>query len=167
MKARRVPRLAVLLWSAFGVVALSLRTQATESQVDEDATVHVPSYLLLESSLLSVEARGILKQERADAKSRASMQNPCPSEEGAHAANRPAIRQCEAEAYFKTPDCKHLRDLYRVVMTPAQVGGVYTEIFVPAEGIAPRNSKRVLINLHGGGFQGGTRTKSYPYGDAI
>jgi acetyl esterase/lipase len=38
---------------------------------------------------------------------------------------------------------------------------VYTEVFTPAAGIAPRNAKRVLINVHGGGFDGGSRTLSH------
>ena len=73
----------------------------------------------------------------------------------------PAIRKCEAEAFYKTPEYKHLRELYRVTMTPKQIGGIYTEVFEPSSGIAPQNAKRVLINVHGGGFQGGARTESH------
>lgn len=71
------------------------------------------------------------------------------------------IRKCEADAFYKTSYYKHLRELYRVVVTPKQIGGVYTEIFEPADGIGARNVARVLINLHGGSFQRGARTASH------
>lgn len=40
------------------------------------------------------------------------------------------------------------------------IGGVYVEVFQPASGITEINRKRVLINLHGGGFTTGSRTSS-------
>ena len=35
---------------------------------------------------------------------------------------------------------------------------MYTEVFTPKEGIAPKNKDRVLINVHGGHFKSGART---------
>jgi epsilon-lactone hydrolase len=46
-------------------------------------------------------------------------------------------------------------------MTAQQIGGVNTEVFVPEDGIARKNQRRVLINVHGGGFEGGSRTISH------
>ena len=76
----------------------------------------------------------MLKNERLRGKGQASSPNPCPSEKGADAARMQAIRKCEAEAFYKTADYKHLRKLYRVVMAPKQISGVCTESFEPAEG---------------------------------
>ena len=44
------------------------------------------------------------------------------------------------------------RKIYAVRITSRVIGGVRTEVVVPAGGVAPRNRNRVLINLHGGGF---------------
>jgi acetyl esterase/lipase len=129
-----------------------------EPQVDENGGVHMPAYVMPESSLLGSDARSVLKNERRREKEQT---NPCPSEEGADAAHMPAIRKCEAEAFYKTADYKHLRELYKVVITSKQIGGVYAEIFEPADGVAPRNAHRVLIDVHGGGFIGGARTISH------
>ena len=46
---------------------------------------------------------------------------------------------------------------YAVDIVPQMMGGVYTEIFTPSSGIANSNENRVLINVHGGGFVGGSR----------
>ena len=46
---------------------------------------------------------------------------------------------------------------YDVNINPCAVGGVCAEIFDPVEGISHENRRRVLINLHGGGFVVGSR----------
>ena len=162
MKLHASSRVAVASWSILGLqLFFDSGSQATEPQIDEDGTVHVPAYTLPESSFLGADTRRVLKTQRKRAKKQASAANPCPPEEGADAAHMSAIRKCEAEAFYKSADYKHLRELYRVVMTRRQIGGVYTEVFEPAEGIAPENRRRVLINVHGGWFTGGARTKSH------
>ena len=40
------------------------------------------------------------------------------------------------------------------------MGGIVVDVVTPAEGIAPENADRVLINLHGGGFVTGARSAS-------
>jgi acetyl esterase/lipase len=148
---------------AVNVVAQSAASTANSEQptVDPDGTVHVPAYSLPESSLLGTDARAVLKSERLHYKEQSAAPNTCNSKEGADAVHMPEIRKCEAEAFYKTPAYKHLRDLYPVVMTPRLIGGVYTEIFVPADGIGSNNTARVLINVHGGAFQHGARTGSH------
>jgi monoterpene epsilon-lactone hydrolase len=44
------------------------------------------------------------------------------------------------------------RELYPVNVKQALIGGVRTEVITPKSGIAKRNQKRVLVNLHGGAF---------------
>jgi acetyl esterase/lipase len=72
-----------------------------------------------------------------------------------------AVRKCEAEAFYKTAFYKRFRDQFAVVITPREIGGVYTEIFTPKEQVPPKNKDRVLINVHGGHFKIGSRTISH------
>jgi acetyl esterase/lipase len=46
------------------------------------------------------------------------------------------------------------RVLYPHERKDTRIGGVHVYDYVPAGGIAPENRRRVLINLHGGGFSG-------------
>jgi len=46
------------------------------------------------------------------------------------------------------------RELFAVNNTDTTIVGVHAIVYEPAAGIAPANSDRVLINLHGGGFAG-------------
>jgi epsilon-lactone hydrolase len=161
VKGNRSSRLALTFWLAINTLVFCSRSPAAQPQVDDDGTVHVPAYELPESPLLGADARIVLKNERRREEEQASGAKPCPSEVGADAAHMPGIRKCEVEIYYKSPRFKHLYALYHVTMTPKRIGGVYTEIFEPAGGIASENAKRVLINLHGGAFLGGARTMSH------
>ena len=49
---------------------------------------------------------------------------------------------------------------FQVRITPSSLAGVPIEIIEPSAGVAQRNTSRVLINLHGGGFFGGWGTNS-------
>lgn len=44
--------------------------------------------------------------------------------------------------------------LFPVKKTDEQLGGVHVVSYSPQDGVSPRNKRRVLINLHGGGFSG-------------
>jgi monoterpene epsilon-lactone hydrolase len=72
----------------------------------------------------------------------------------------PSIRQCEIDAWHRSPDYKLLFERFGVEVTAEQMGGVYTDVYMPKKGAVPRNRDRVLINLHGGGFLGGARISS-------
>lgn len=129
-------------------------------QVDQDGTIHVPAFLLPESSLLDDETRAALKRARD------SKENPfatdCPAaKEDADRATMAAVRECQAKAFSKSASYKRFRDQFNVAMTPREIGGVYTEVFTPQDGIAPKNKHRVLINVHGGHFKMGSRTISH------
>jgi len=75
--------------------------------------------------------------------------------EGAAPARAPAIRKCEAGAFQASSFYERIRDRYAVTTVQQEIAGVHTETFVPAEGVAARNRRRVLVDLHGGGFLGG------------
>jgi acetyl esterase/lipase len=47
---------------------------------------------------------------------------------------------------------RRAKELYSVDMEKKAIGGVQAEIITPSEGVAAKNRRRVLINLHGGAF---------------
>lgn len=53
-----------------------------------------------------------------------------------------------------------MRERYKVDISEQTIGGVVTDVVVPADGIAPENRNRILINVHGGGFVTGGRSAS-------
>lgn len=63
------------------------------------------------------------------------------------------------DEHFYQPKIDRARELYPVTESVLEIGGIYTEVFEPADGIPPENARRVLINLHGGGFTVGARTE--------
>lgn len=62
------------------------------------------------------------------------------------------------DKYYLAPLIAKAGKAYPVTITPRTINGVYTEVIEPADGLAKHNQKRVLINLHGGGFTMGART---------
>jgi len=53
---------------------------------------------------------------------------------------------------------ERMKKLYPVKLSTQSIAGVRTDIAEPADGIAPGNRKRVLVNLHGGGFLWGAHS---------
>ncbi len=49
---------------------------------------------------------------------------------------------------------------YDVTIREQTIGGVFTQIVTPRDGVLPENQQRILLNLHGGGFTTGARTAS-------
>jgi acetyl esterase/lipase len=133
---------------------------ANPPHVDQDGTIHVPAFLLPESSLLHGGTSAALKRAR-DSQGTGGALKGCLSADGADLAAMPAIRQCQANAFRQTAFYKELIEQYPVVMTSQEIGGVYTEVFTPKDGISPENNDRVLINMHGGHFKSGSRTNSH------
>lgn len=133
-------------------------------RVEKDGIIHVSAFDLPESAYLSEETRVALKRFRDIFRKdydEAFVSKQCPSSEGAAVTDMPAIRQCLAQAFYQTSLYKSITDRYDVTLAQKRIGGVYTEIFTPAEGVAPKNKNRVLINLHGGGLFLGSRTISH------
>lgn len=134
---------------------------ADRPRVDGDGTIYVPAFVLPESSFLSQESRAVLKRGRESQSDWVAAQKDCPPMKGANRTDMPAIRKCQADGFYKTASYTNMRSRYHVSMTPQEIGGVYTEVFTPANGISSQNAQRVLINVHGGGFEGGSRSISH------
>jgi len=65
------------------------------------------------------------------------------------------IRDCEALMY--PPILEEARKIYDVRIAARTIGGVYTDVVTPIEGVSKKNERRVLINAHGGAFRYGAR----------
>lgn len=137
----------------------------TSAPVEEEGIVHVSSFDLPESSFLSKETREALKRWRyVYLPSWAKALQSCPPIDavtGAGKENVSDIRKCQINNYYQTPMYRRVRETYAVALAPMEIGGVYTEVFTPEAGVAQKNQRRVLINLHGGGFKGGARWESH------
>jgi epsilon-lactone hydrolase len=105
-------------------------------QIEDDGAVHVPAHVVPPSIFLSPEGRAYLRDHlKPDpALFRGASENGVP----------PLIA-----GYLKRQ-----RELYPVDRRETTVGGIHAYDYVPRQGISARNTRRVLINLHGGGFMG-------------
>ncbi len=104
--------------------------------VAADGTVTIPSETVPVSSLLSPEAKAYVAQHLKD------MQDP-----SATYAEKGIPR-------FMLPYLAKQKAMFPVEQQDTKIGGVHVVIFSPKQGVAVENTKRVLINLHGGGFSG-------------
>jgi len=133
-------------------------------RVEADGTIHASKFDLPESSYLSAESRAALKRMRdvySKDFARMSVYKDCPSSDGTDNAAMPAVRKCLAEAFYETSFYQNVINRYDIIVKPEMMGGVYTEVFTPVGGVADKNKERVLINIHGGGFNSGSRTLSH------
>lgn len=146
------------------ILSIILTTYISEAQIQQidDGTIHVPSFILPESQFLSDETKSILKEHRAyKVKALNEMQRACPSpKEGASLEERKQYRECLASHFYTTPLYKKTISRYPIDIKIDTINGVYTEVFMPKEGIAKENQNKVLINLHSGAFQFDSRTAS-------
>jgi len=117
--------------------------------VGPDATVSVPNFKLPFSSLASPEARALRKRMARD---------PFPFAEFA-AKGIDQLRRAMDERYI-VPQLARMQARYPATVEDSVLGGVPVQIVRPQSGIPSRNRKRILINLHGGGFVLGARTQS-------
>lgn len=150
-------------WSArsiwLGLALLLAPAGANAQSADTEGSVSVPAFTIPESSLLSDETRARLHAQR-NPPAEPGPSRSCPAMAGAAMADIPAIRECEAQAFYTSSAYRKLRSLFRVSITDRAIAGVRTEIILPDAGVTPNNRRRVLINVHGGAFVGGARTLS-------
>lgn len=59
---------------------------------------------------------------------------------------------------INTDRASRMQKIYPVTIHAETIGGVPTDVVLPADGIASTQRKRVLINLHGGGFLWGAHS---------
>jgi epsilon-lactone hydrolase len=122
------------------VIAIALQAQRPDNAappavvIDDDGTVHVPAMAVPQSAFLSPEAKAYVTQHLKD------MQRPI----------GPA--QNNGVPGFLASYIDRQKALYAVNREDIRIAGVHAYIYTPKSGVA--DPKRVLVNLHGGGFSG-------------
>jgi acetyl esterase/lipase len=149
MSGARVAALAALVLGGvvLGAASGALSKSAEKNPVDADGTIAVPAFSMPFSSLASPEAK-------AGFPAAAAMSRQAMTLLGGDIAT---ARKRLDETLF-LPLIEKQKARYKVTVTPETIAGIYTDVVLPAEGVARENRKRVLINLHGGGFVVGART---------
>jgi acetyl esterase/lipase len=137
----RIKDIAALVLSLHCFAHLGLAQEKPKSApervtVQDDGTVDVPARSVPQSSFLSPEAKAYVTQHLHQ------MQDP------------ELIQQDDGVPRFMKAFLEHDRELFALDRTDGQIGGVHTYTYLPKAGISEKNGKRVLINLHGGGFSG-------------
>ncbi|MEO6341116.1 MAG: alpha/beta hydrolase fold domain-containing protein [Caulobacteraceae bacterium] len=110
--------------------------QDRQVRVDGDGTVHAPATSTPPSNLLSPEGRAYLADHLM------AMQHP---ERLGEVNGVPKLLQ---------PYLARQTALFPLARQDTSIAGVHAYVYTPKGGVDPRNSRRVLINLHGGGFSG-------------
>ncbi|HEY8328742.1 MAG TPA: alpha/beta hydrolase [Rhodanobacter sp.] len=125
----------------FGAAAFA---QAQRPGVDSRGEVSVPAFAVPYSAYASPEAQWQFQRML---------------EQSRHAPGIGAI--AASRAYYdgiNTDRAERMQKLYPVKIHAETVGGVPTDVVLPAQGIAARQRHRVLINLHGGAFLWGAHS---------
>ncbi len=124
-------------------------------QNKEHGTIQVPAFDLPPSYFLSPASRreqGMYPESRESAADRPADLSP---------SSMAQFRRQVAEQFYATPFYQALRERYPVEIDTVEINGVTVEIFTPLNAIADSHQKKVLINLHAGSFEFGSRTNSH------
>ncbi|HEY5412352.1 MAG TPA: alpha/beta hydrolase fold domain-containing protein, partial [Caulobacteraceae bacterium] len=105
-------------------------------RIDDDGTVHAPAMTVPPSSFLSPEGKAYLAQHLKD------MQHP------------DVVAQKDGVPGFMQGYLARQKVLFPVARQDTTIAGVHAFVYTPRSGVAVRNRRRVLIDLHGGGFSG-------------
>lgn len=140
MKLARMQALALLVGFASQLGALMGGRAAAQSLVGPDGTVKIPATSVPLSRYMSDEAK---RKFVADASKRAAFSHR-------------AVGSIEDErkffdAYYE-PVTAHAKTIWPVRVENEKIRGVSAQVITPSTGSRRRNARRVLINLHGGGF---------------
>lgn len=136
------------LATGVAVGAPNERSDIPKSMVDSDGAVRLPATTVPFSSLASPEA----KRNFLEFAHEFTLINQWVAESGDIGVLRKKL-----DDNLMRPGVGKLRTTFPVKIKPAIVGGVQTDVIDPVAGPAKRNERRILINLHGGGFEVGAR----------
>lgn len=129
--------MAICLAMFTGTASLDAQDKAAKPTFTADGTVDVPAFKLPPSELSSPEARAMQA-------ARAGMPG------GAPPNNLPIDVIRRGLEAMLAPQVAEMRKVYPVDVADLAIGGVATRVVTPQG--KPFDRKRVLINLHGGGF---------------
>ncbi|HSS96700.1 MAG TPA: alpha/beta hydrolase fold domain-containing protein [Terriglobales bacterium] len=135
----RVSSFSVLLALLFPTSMWSQDRPAREPAkviVQTDGSVEVPAQVVPMSTFLSPEAKAYVTQHLKD------MQDP------------EILKQDAGVPRFMKGYLARDYQIFSFEKKDQKIGGVHVYVYTPKNGIASKNKKRILINLHGGGFSG-------------
>ena len=144
MPAARTQRLIQAVLFCAGLSGAAAFAQTQRPSIDSRGTASVPAFVVPYSAYASPEAQRQFQQML---------------EQGRHAPGIGSI--AASRAYYdriNTDRADRMRKIYPVSIHAETVGGVPTDVVLPAQGIAARQRHRVLINLHGGAFLWGAHS---------
>ena len=120
----------------FGMASAWAATPSEKIVIDENGTVHVPAHEVPVSNLLSPAAKAYLTEHLKQ------VQDP------------KMTVQTNGIPPLLAPYLARQRELFAVNKEDTIIAGVHAYVYTPKEGTAAGNRKRVLLDLHGGGFSG-------------
>jgi monoterpene epsilon-lactone hydrolase len=132
----RLDALTILGVLMAGATALAQGNPARAPTIDVDGTVHVPAHAVPVSDLLSPAGQAYVTEHLLN------MQRP------------EMLVQENGVPPLLAGYLKRQRESLPVDRRDVTIGGVHAYEYTPKEGVSAHNRKRVLINLHGGGFMG-------------
>lgn len=144
MPAARTQRLIQAVLFCAGLFGAAAFAQTQQPSVDSRGNVSLPAFVVPYWAYASPEAQRQFQQML---------------EQGRHAPGIGSI--AASRAYYdriNTDRADRMRKIYPVSIRAETIGGVPTDVVLPAQGIAARQRHRVLINLHGGAFLWGAHS---------
>ena len=117
----------------------------TPPAIDKSGTATGPAFTIPYSSYASPEAAAMFQQVLADGKKTPSLTL------GIEASRTFYVR-------INTDRANRMQKIYPVTTHAETIGGVPTDVVLPAGGVAVAQKHRVLINLHGGAFLWGAHS---------
>jgi epsilon-lactone hydrolase len=131
--------------SVFAQSAASTYPHASSPGWYPDGSVTSPAITVPYSDLASPEARAFFPKMLTAGSKAPPMNGPI----------------ADSRAFYdrmNSDRAARMEKLYAVKIHNETIAGVDTDIVLPAQGIAPENEHRVLVNLHGGGFLWGAHS---------
>lgn len=120
----------------FSAVAQEGGPAAAKIVIEADGTVDAPARNVPLSAVLSPEAKAYVTEHLRD------MQNP------------DKLKSDDGVPRFMKHYLERDREMFPLNRKDTDIAGVHVYDYTPKAGTAPRSKRRVLINLHGGGFSG-------------
>ena len=138
-------RMPYLLCAATFLLCTSTFAQTTASGFNSDGSVTSPALTIPYSGYASPEARAFFPKMLAAGSKAPPITAPIEQ-------NRAFYDRMNSDRAAR------MEKLYPVTTHHESIAGVGADVVLPAQGIAPGNRDRVLINLHGGGFLWGAHS---------
>lgn len=119
-------------WSALSAQAPAATNPQPAIAIDDDGTFHLPAQAIPMSTLISPELKAsILWDVRAGRDPKMTAHQP------------------DGSTLLHKPHRDLQNKLFPLDKQDTKVGGVHVIVYTPKDGVAPKNKRRVLIQLHG------------------